>query len=252
MLVQGAGLDVPEAVSSGLPPPWKAPDAAGRLAPGPVALHRTASLAIIDSRSLFADCLVSGLLELGFEGQVRHYRSVAGWLAETLDPAGPSVLVLLSTAGRDPAAARCEWTALLAAHGGRHPVVLLADDDGTDALVDAFEAGVRGYIPMSLPLNILAQALDLVLAGGTFVPATAVARRFAPDPVVGNVARFTGRQGDVLNALLKGASNKLIAYELSMAESTVKVHVRNIMRKLKARNRTHVAFLLNGRNGSVA
>ena len=244
MLVQGAGLDVPEAVSSGLPPPWKAPDAAGRLAPGPVALHRTASLAIIDSRSLFADCLVSGLLELGFEGQVRHYRSVAGWLAETLDPAGPSVLVLLSTAGRDPAAARCEWTALLAAQGRRHPVVLLAADE--------FEAGVRGYIPMSLPLNILAQALDLVLAGGTFVPATAVARRFAPDPVVGNVARFTGRQGDVLNALLKGASNKLIAYELSMAESTVKVHVRNIMRKLKARNRTHVAFLLNGRNGSVA
>ncbi len=109
-----------------------------------------------------------------------------------------------------------------------------------DVLTDALEAGVRGYIPMSLPLGLLAQALDLVLAGGVFVPATAVARRLPPSPAASKVDRFTGRQGEVLNALLKGAPNKLIAYELSMAESTVKVHVRNIMRKLKARNRTHV------------
>jgi len=46
-------------------------------------------------------------------------------------------------------------------------------------------------------------------------------------------------------ALRRGKANKVIAYELNMRESTVKVHVRNIMKKLKARNRTEVAFMAN-------
>jgi DNA-binding NarL/FixJ family response regulator len=55
--------------------------------------------------------------------------------------------------------------------------------------------------------------------------------------------KFTVRQNAVLQALRQGKANKIIAYELNMRESTVKVHVRNIMRKLKARNRTEVAYL---------
>ena len=56
---------------------------------------------------------------------------------------------------------------------------------------------------------------------------------------------FTSRQLAVIEALRKGKANKIIAYELNMRESTVKVHVRNIMKKLKARNRTEVAYLAN-------
>jgi DNA-binding NarL/FixJ family response regulator len=56
---------------------------------------------------------------------------------------------------------------------------------------------------------------------------------------------FTARQSAVVEAVRHGKANKVIAYELNMRESTVKVHIRNIMRKLKARNRTEVAFLTN-------
>jgi DNA-binding NarL/FixJ family response regulator len=56
---------------------------------------------------------------------------------------------------------------------------------------------------------------------------------------------FTRRQVAVIDALRKGKANKIIAYELNMCESTVKVHVRNIMKKLNARNRTEVAYLAN-------
>ena len=45
-----------------------------------------------------------------------------------------------------------------------------------------------------------------------------------------------------MDALRRGKANKIIAYELNLRESTVKVHVRNIMKKLKATNRTEVAF----------
>ena len=56
---------------------------------------------------------------------------------------------------------------------------------------------------------------------------------------------LTARQAAVVEALRRGKANKAIAYELSMQESTVKVHVRNIMKKLRARNRTEVAFIVN-------
>ena len=56
---------------------------------------------------------------------------------------------------------------------------------------------------------------------------------------------FTLRQAEVVQALRKGKANKIIAYELNLRESTVKVHIRNIMKKLKATNRTEVAYKLN-------
>ena len=52
----------------------------------------------------------------------------------------------------------------------------------------------------------------------------------------------TARELAVVRAIQKGKSNKVIAYELNMHESTVKVHVRNIMKKLKAKNRTEMAI----------
>ena len=48
-----------------------------------------------------------------------------------------------------------------------------------------------------------------------------------------------------MEALRRGKANKIIAYELNLRESTVKVHVRNIMKKVKATNRTEVVFKLN-------
>ena len=62
----------------------------------------------------------------------------------------------------------------------------------------------------------------------------------------GRLIQFTARQLDVLERLKQGQPNKIIAYELGMCESTVKVHIRNIMKKLKATNRTQVAFLTEG------
>ena len=56
---------------------------------------------------------------------------------------------------------------------------------------------------------------------------------------------FTPRQMQVLTCLRQGMSNKIIAYQLEMCESTVKVHIRHIMKKLRATNRTQVVFITN-------
>jgi DNA-binding NarL/FixJ family response regulator len=97
------------------------------------------------------------------------------------------------------------------------------------------------------------QVIRLVLAGGTFIPPGVLeageasddsgdSQEFEPGPRR-YLAELTPRQGEVFELLRQGKSNKLIAYELGMQESTVKVHVRQIMRKLKAINRTHAVFL---------
>jgi DNA-binding NarL/FixJ family response regulator len=56
---------------------------------------------------------------------------------------------------------------------------------------------------------------------------------------------LTSRQLAVLESVRRGKANKVIAYELNMCESTVKVHLRNIMKKLRARNRTEAAFMIH-------
>ncbi len=55
---------------------------------------------------------------------------------------------------------------------------------------------------------------------------------------------FTCREAEVVRLLRQGKPNKIIAFELSISESTVKVHIRNIMKKLNATNRTQVVFLI--------
>ena len=127
------------------------------------------------------------------------------------------------------------------------PIILLSDIDGAaDYIVEALERGARGYIPTSSTLSIALEAMRLVRAGGTFVPASgllALSGQTASSAKAIGTGKFTPRQMAVLHRLRKGKANKTIAHELYMSESTVKVHIRNIMKKLKATNRTEAAFL---------
>jgi len=98
-------------------------------------------------------------------------------------------------------------------------------------------------------IRVAVEAVGLACAGGIFVPANALlamremihARASSVRPLSGV---FTTREAAVVEALRKGKANKIIAYELNLCESTVKVHIRNIMKKLKATNRTEVAYKL--------
>lgn len=126
------------------------------------------------------------------------------------------------------------------------PVLIVSDDDDVGTMLDALTAGVRGYVPtINTSLQITVEVMNLLRAGGTFAPVgpsflrqPPQAEAAAPQPV----EHFTPRQLAVLERLKHGSANKTIAHELSMSEGTVKVHVRNIMRKLNATNRTQAVF----------
>jgi len=126
------------------------------------------------------------------------------------------------------------------------PVVILSAVDSPNLIVDAFETGVRGYIlTETTTLELGIEIIRLVRAGGTFVPPSSLflqrINRKGATPRATSDQQFTPRQMAVLDHLKLGKANKIIAYELAMSESTVKVHIRNIMKKMKATNRTEVA-----------
>jgi DNA-binding NarL/FixJ family response regulator len=132
----------------------------------------------------------------------------------------------------------------LFAFAPRAPIVVLASRQDAQLMRLALAMGVRGFIPMSMGFDLAVEAARFVLAGGTFVPAEFLAAPPATAPALGPPDRpaITAREMLVVRAIKQGKPNKVIAYELNMCESTVKVHVRHIMKKLDAKNRTAVAM----------
>jgi DNA-binding NarL/FixJ family response regulator len=130
---------------------------------------------------------------------------------------------------------------------------VLSDRDDVDEANRALAHGARGYIPTSVECEVAVAALRLIGAGGTFVPADALrstAAKADDQPEGGRQRRSDGRdltprELSVLDLLREGKPNKLIARQLDMQVNTVKVHVRNILKKLNAANRTHAAFVAN-------
>jgi DNA-binding NarL/FixJ family response regulator len=131
--------------------------------------------------------------------------------------------------------------------------VVLSDSEDVDEANRALTHGARGYIPTSVECEVAVAALRLIGAGGTFVPADALRSTAVKvdDQPEGERQRrsdgldLTPRELSVIDLVREGKPNKLIARQLDMQENTVKVHVRNILWKLNAANRTHAAFVAN-------
>ncbi len=230
-LVTGAG----EAIDLNSPIPLQDPAR-------PVAL-------LIEGRPLIRDCLAR-CIRRAYDVDLRTVDTVDEGLALARD--GKVEIAVLIVDGRADGDSNLELIGRLVTGAPETLALVVADGDDLSGIIRVMKAGVRGYISTSMTLDVAVEAIRLVRAGGQFLPANSVLKdNQTPVPVTGCEHTdalhriFTTRQAAVVDALRKGMANKLIAYELNMQESTVKVHVRNIMKKLKARNRTEVAYLAN-------
>jgi DNA-binding NarL/FixJ family response regulator len=129
------------------------------------------------------------------------------------------------------------------------PLVLLSDAEEAGqpgTLRSALKSGAHGFIPTrTTGIAVTAAAFRFVKAGGTFAPVDLLITAQRDTPGLSEAARqslLTPRQTEVLSLLQQGKANKIMAHELNMSESTVKVHVRNIMRKVGATNRTQAVY----------
>ena len=124
---------------------------------------------------------------------------------------------------------------------GDGAVVLFSGSVSSGFVEKAIHVGARGYIPKTLPLKALTSAIRLVAVGQTFVPSNF--SHGQSDSMPAAESRLNQIETAVLRCLGEGLANKEIAFRLEMSESTVKMHVRSICRKLGARNRTHAVIM---------
>ena len=118
-------------------------------------------------------------------------------------------------------------------------VVVSASEDGR-TIRTVMSTGVKGYIPKRSDVKVFDNALKLISDGGTYVPPVLI-----NNPPINNLSTkstglktLTNRQSQVLDLIAQGKSNKQIAYDMGVSESTVKLHINALLRSLHVSNRT--------------
>lgn len=143
----------------------------------------------------------------------------------------------------------------------RTPVVILSGYYRHQDVVDAFRHGAAGFVPKTLNREAMLNAFRLVLAGEKFIPADILMDCDEDQDGFGKTGEswaknvpygeLTGREGEVLGKMSQGLSNKGIARELGVEEVTVKLHLRNIYKKLGAKNRAHAVQIAHQRGWNL-
>jgi two-component system, NarL family, nitrate/nitrite response regulator NarL len=216
-----------------------------------------AKLAVLDPSGLFRAALVSLLQSLGFD-EIVEAADMDELARRIGDGAAPDVvLVNLSRPGQSID----EIVRAVERSFGHSRVVFLAETLDLDLLARCFAAGASGYLLENISRDALGKSLILVGAGGKVFPPELA--RYLPDLAskpaeIANRAflarntRLSERELDILHGLARGQTNKAIGHALDIAEATVKVHVKRILRKINATNRTQAALWAVARGVSPA
>jgi len=128
-------------------------------------------------------------------------------------------------------------------------VLMLTVSEEADDLAAALQAGARGYLIKNIDADYLIRAVERAAAGESVLAEALAGKLFAhvqrggakPSAPVSELDKLTPREREILACLARGESNKLIARVLDLAESTVKIHVQNVLRKLGLTSRVQAA-----------
>src|SRR5262245_28034700 len=199
---------------------------------------------VVDDHVLIRDALRGVLRELKDEADVLEAsdcRQAMALIADNADDLG-LILLDLNLPDRDGFTALSE----VREHYPGISVVVLSGQHDPSSVFKALDLGVSGYIPKSGQREVMLSALQLVFAGGRYIPPEILARdsltTVPPDtkppgggrpPTSPSDLGLTERQIDVLALMMQGKSNKAICRVLDLAEPTVKNHVTAILKALK-------------------
>jgi DNA-binding NarL/FixJ family response regulator len=125
-------------------------------------------------------------------------------------------------------------------------IVVLTTFDTDSEISGAIKAGAKGYLLKDAPRDVLVETIRKVHAGETCIPAPLVAKLAAGVSAEG----LTDRELEVLKLVARGMSNKEVATDLAISETTVKTHLRSVFTKLRVLSRTE-AIAAASRRGLV-
>lgn len=230
-------------------------------------------------RQSFATILIgkSILIREGIAGILRasNFRTLASASCVEELPAGkfqqPQILFLFVHTGDDFDLIVQQIEILQEKHPkGR--IAIIADQCQQDELVSAYRAGAKGYFANIMTCDVFIKSIELVMMGETIFPQAFLSltlqsesergdktmlragdnsQRVLVRPEETTTPQLSPRERLILNHLIQGYSNKCIARQVDIAEATVKVHVKAILRKIRVHNRTQAAIWAMN-NGSIA
>ncbi|MGR3364410.1 MAG: response regulator transcription factor [Maritimibacter harenae] len=200
------------------------------------------SALIVDDHPLFCDALAMTLQAVAGIDTVETAGRLADALARLEAGAGPDLVVLdlnlPDVEGLDGL--------IRIAKAASVPVMVVSSMTDDRLIGAALRAGAAGYVPKHSARDVFRAAVDTIRAGGTFVP-----DGYVPHDGEGGdtadaterLATLTAQQARILELVCAGKLNKQIAFDLSIAETTVKAHVTAIMRKLGVQSRTQAVLI---------
>jgi DNA-binding NarL/FixJ family response regulator len=199
-------------------------------------------LVIADDHPLFRGALreaVAGLIEHAEIAEAGTFEEVP----KLLDKVGEVDLVLLDLTM--PGARGFSGLMYLRAQYPSVPVVVVSANDDPAVIRRCMDFGASGFIPKTLGIEQMREAVKRVLGGGVWTPPDVDLAGGADTEtaaLMGRLATLTPQQVRVLMMLSEGMLNKQIAYELSVSEATVKAHVSAILQKLGVDSRTQAVI----------
>ena len=161
-------------------------------------------------------------------------------LAKTLDP--DLILLDLNMRGMDGIAT----LKALREEGVVSRIVIYSVSDNDEDVVEAMKAGADGYLlkdmePEDLLERLKQAAIGKMVVSENLTEVLASALRTKPKTDIVDLNNLTGREKQILKLIASGLSNKMIAKKLDIAEGTVKVHVKRVLKKLQLRSRVEAA-----------
>ena len=197
---------------------------------------------IVEDHPLFCEALESAVCLANPDAEIRQANSIDGAI-EVLSSTHQFDLVLLDLSM--PGTTGLSGLMRVRKAFPKVPVVIVSGYEDEQIVQNVLALGVSGYIPKSSSRREIADAIDEVLRGTIYLPKhyrnAAITRRPKTDnhELLKRLHDLTPQQLRVLDMLRKGLQNKQIAYELQICETTVKVHVSDILRKLSVASRTN-------------
>ena len=132
------------------------------------------------------------------------------------------------------------------------PIVIVSGSEDTRVIRRSIEYGALGFIPKSVSLDTMVDAVKATLLGEAWIPPRiALDEKVVDDKeakIAEGISLLTPQQFRVLIMLMQGLLNKQIAYELDVSEATIKAHVTAILRKLKVHSRTQAVIAARSLN----
>ncbi|TCL10258.1 LuxR family two component transcriptional regulator [Shimia isoporae] len=194
---------------------------------------------VVDDHPLFCDALVMTLQAVSSVETVTTAASLTEAIT-ALDSVSPDVVVLdLNLPDVNG------FDGLIRLRKSTNAAILVVSSMADARTINAaISAGAAGFVPKHSQRDMFRRALDAIARNRTFVPEDHVPEAdTATQDAVARLASLTTQQSRILELICEGKLNKQIAFDLSIAETTVKAHVTAIMRKLGVHSRTQAVLI---------